>query len=726
MININAKKLSFLAVVIQQTSLVLVIRYSKTRVVIIPYLTSVVVFSAELFKLVLNGILEIITSRHSRVIKDESSSSDSKNYSVPDSVTVTTDELSDAEENKDAPSTLNEKKSDNDNNFASIILGLIDVGNQESLKLVVPAILYVIQNNLLFYALSNLSVPTYQITNQGKLLTTAIISRIILKKEMSNIQYFAIVLLGLGVAVVHISEYLANLNLDSKQSGEVKQQNGNQWLGLLAVFVSCITSGFCGVYFELILKTTEQSVYCRNFHLAFYSLVLASFYIFYSDSDKIRESGIFQGFDEMVLVIVVMQSMTGFVVSMMFKYSTAVLKGFATSIAVVVATIASFFLFDTSLNANFFGGATLVILAVKLFSTKNDAFLSKAIKNNKKRSFKEVAPLTCIFGLIVFGLSYNYINLGFPGAYADDITGNAPVVSWTPQTTTTIDLFPACTPTDYHRDRPVGISEEKFEKVLTGQEIVNYIVTELHKVGVPVALLFGTALHEYRNGTGNCVHPWAKEDDFDIGVLQEHFHYVVLLIGKIEIKFGWKVEYGILPRWENTFLYFHPAGQDLKEGFQIDVYAIAIDRPRKGLVSFYWDKVRVGMDGMFPLVKHKPLVITSNKTMVNGDDTPFFYMPFNAPCYLSNLYGEDFMTPRKVKLGEVTNAQTAKDDFVDKWGHPDCHRELSEKETIELQRQRSFVKKTYEMQPAADLIWSCSWRQKKYRGMIAKILTWRC
>ena len=103
-----------------------------------------------------------------------------------------------------------------------------------------------------------------------------------------------------------------------------------------------------------------------------------------------------------------------------------------------------------------------------------------------------------------------------------------------------VSSISACTPDDNQRQRPEDVSEVQFQKVRKAEEIVAYIVTELHKVGAPVTLFAGTALHEYRNGTGNCVHPYLKEDDYDIAVFAEHFHYVVLLIDEIEEKFGWK------------------------------------------------------------------------------------------------------------------------------------------------------------------------------------------
>jgi hypothetical protein len=55
----------------------------------------------------------------------------------------------------------------------------------EMVKLCVPSLLYTVQNNLLYLALTNLDAATYQVCYQLKILTTALFSAILLQVRMS-------------------------------------------------------------------------------------------------------------------------------------------------------------------------------------------------------------------------------------------------------------------------------------------------------------------------------------------------------------------------------------------------------------------------------------------------------------------------------------------------------------------------------------------------------------
>ena len=74
----------------------------------------------------------------------------------------------------------------------------------ETLKLLIPAGLYTLQNNLLFIALSNLDAATYQVTYQLKILTTALFSVLMLSKKLDSIKWISLVILMFGVSLVQV------------------------------------------------------------------------------------------------------------------------------------------------------------------------------------------------------------------------------------------------------------------------------------------------------------------------------------------------------------------------------------------------------------------------------------------------------------------------------------------------------------------------------------------
>lgn len=57
-------------------------------------------------------------------------------------------------------------------------------------------------------------------------------------------------------------------------SGQKTLSTSSQFVGLMAVLMACVSSGFAGVYFEKILKETKQSVWVRNIQLGEYGLCL--------------------------------------------------------------------------------------------------------------------------------------------------------------------------------------------------------------------------------------------------------------------------------------------------------------------------------------------------------------------------------------------------------------------------------------------------------------------
>lgn len=110
-----------------------------------------------------------------------------------------------------------------------------------------------------------------QVSYQLKILTTALFSVAMLGKKLSPYQWFSLVLLMAGVAAVQVQP--APPPTDVNPGDEVPKR-GNALVGMVAVLVSCLMSGFAGVYFEKILKGSVQSVWLRNVQLGFLGTIL--------------------------------------------------------------------------------------------------------------------------------------------------------------------------------------------------------------------------------------------------------------------------------------------------------------------------------------------------------------------------------------------------------------------------------------------------------------------
>lgn len=182
-----------------------------------------------------------------------------------------------------------------------------------------------------------------------------------LRKVLSRLQWASLVILFVGVSIVQMQP-------DNSTPKKTVATEQNPMLGLLAVIISCMMSGFAGVYFEKILKGTPQSVWLRNVQLSILGMVIGVITMEIKDGAKVSEKGFFFGYDYLVFVVIFLQSFGGLVVAVVVKYADNILKGFATSASIILSCIASMYFFDFQLSLQFTIGACLVMLSVYMYS----------------------------------------------------------------------------------------------------------------------------------------------------------------------------------------------------------------------------------------------------------------------------------------------------------------------------------------------------------------------
>ncbi|KAG0290716.1 hypothetical protein BGZ96_005824 [Linnemannia gamsii] len=262
---------------------------------------------------------------------------------------------------------------------------LNDVFGGDAWKLAVPAMLYAIQNNLQYVASHALDPSTFQVTYQLKILTTALFSVILLNRSLPILKWASLVMLTAGIALVSLEESNhRNANVSDKSNPSsalselLDEQNDSAavslndrpefFVGLMAVLIACILSGLAGVYFEKILKNTQGSIWLRNIQLSFFSLPFSLLAVYLKDGEGVTEQGFFAGYDMLVITAIACQSAGGLIVAVVVKYADNILKGFATSISIVISAIASVALFGSHIGTIFIFGTILVLSATYMYS----------------------------------------------------------------------------------------------------------------------------------------------------------------------------------------------------------------------------------------------------------------------------------------------------------------------------------------------------------------------
>ncbi|KAL8917101.1 MAG: hypothetical protein Q9208_008140 [Pyrenodesmia sp. 3 TL-2023] len=275
----------------------------------------------------------------------------------------------------------------------SLFSGLMQaVFTGDSWKLAVPACLYVLQNSLLYFAISNLDTAIFQVTYQFKILPTALFSVIMLGRRLSLRKWLALALLMFGVAVVQLpaAETVTLQPLKDPHTGyhfpwslgglhgigtaapaplskrsatyegiqedeSLENPKMNTSLGIAAALMGCTVSSLASVYFEKILKDAVQpvSLWVRNVQLSFYSMFPALFIgVFYMDGERIGRNGFFAGYNWAVWTTLLLQVVGGMVVSLCVNYANNIAKTFAMSISILVSLCASVLFFGFKMTRN--------------------------------------------------------------------------------------------------------------------------------------------------------------------------------------------------------------------------------------------------------------------------------------------------------------------------------------------------------------------------------------
>jgi len=242
-----------------------------------------------------------------------------------------------------------------------------------SAPVALPSVLYVIQNSCQLIAVKHLDASTFSVLSQLKVLTTALCSVAMLGTVLNARKWRALTLLVIGCVLV---QYQPPTSATSSTTDPTGADSTSVTIGLVATLAMVWLSGIAGIVIERFLKNHQTAgksltLWERNVQLSFWGMIFGMVSLFGRDFHKVASGGgFFQGWGggSFAVLVVLCQSVGGLVTAVVVKYTNTIIKGFAVGLSVVMTSLLSIPLFHAHLSLIFVCGAAAVLLSIFNFN----------------------------------------------------------------------------------------------------------------------------------------------------------------------------------------------------------------------------------------------------------------------------------------------------------------------------------------------------------------------
>lgn len=239
-------------------------------------------------------------------------------------------------------------------------------------RMFVLAGIYGAMNILSFVALEYIGAGEFTICAQLKILSTAGFSVLILGTSLSWAKWRALLLLVLGCLLVASPSFEVDDSTESKTNSKFFKL-----LGYIAVLSEVLMSGFASIYFEKVVKSTQEKVtiWERNFQLGIYSILIYGFIIVYDNlfavTVEAEPRALFSNWTVVTFLVCCLGGFGGLLVAATLKYADAILKTLAAAGAIVLSTVLGHYLLDGPLNTVVTIGGAVVCLSILNYALDN-------------------------------------------------------------------------------------------------------------------------------------------------------------------------------------------------------------------------------------------------------------------------------------------------------------------------------------------------------------------
>lgn len=225
---------------------------------------------------------------------------------------------------------------------------------KKSLHFAVPAVLYCLNNNLLFLILVVVDPTTFQLLSHISIVFVALFTLLLMHRTLDAVQWISMITLFVGTALTQLN---CSTVLTRSKS-----------LGLLLIALYAAMDAFGSVYTERRLKMdARDSIHVQNIHLFTYSSAANALLFAIYDFRHAQHSGFFYGYSWITVTIVIAFGLFGIISNLIMKQQSTIARSFCVSIAVLLTALLAYLFLDFEPTLLLAASFVIVLCSVLLY-----------------------------------------------------------------------------------------------------------------------------------------------------------------------------------------------------------------------------------------------------------------------------------------------------------------------------------------------------------------------